>query len=558
MLSAFLASAAGGAIGLLWGRWARFFLLPIALLLAAGSRAEWAGVAASLLVLSLEPGRGRLLPLVQEAAAALLAVACGFRIDVLTDPAGGYVALRALSVPLSVVFVLLVLRAREGLRRVVPRPGPQFLIDLVLVGNALLFAALFPQGARPAALLLPFLLLGGVAAEAIVLWRGAPVPSFHRALAFALALSAIRGAAKGPLSLALLAPLVLTSLPLLTTVQALVSQGWVGERSRSLPRFLAARGHTPGSVSVLLLLLSTGLALGAALVARHSGGRALFAAGAVPLVLLLHFVRARTLLWIRRGGGVRTDGRFVLFGVPLDPVTHEEALRRVEGMVAEAGAGHVIVTPNSTSVLRSRAHPSLAEAYRRASLVVADGVGVVWASRLLRTPVPERVTGIDLASALLARAAQAGWRVGLLGGKDGVARRAAQRLTATNPGLKVVWTHSGYFDGNGPLDEVRRARPDVLLVGMGVPRQETWMERNRGRLGVPVMIGVGGTLDVLAGDLSRAPRLWRCLGLEWLFRLLREPRRIKEALSIPRFMAEVLAARVAAGVLAVGRLPDEG
>jgi N-acetylglucosaminyldiphosphoundecaprenol N-acetyl-beta-D-mannosaminyltransferase len=176
--------------------------------------------------------------------------------------------------------------------------------------------------------------------------------------------------------------------------------------------------------------------------------------------------------------------------------------------------------------------------------VVADGIGVVWASRRVGCPLPERVPGIELMEALCARAEAEGWAVFLLGGLPGVAEQAALALSRRWPRLRVAGTHHGYFSEDGPVvEQVARSGAQVLFCGLGSPRQELWLARNLARLGVQLAMGVGGSLDVLAGRTPRAPLWLRRLHLEWLYRLLREPRRWRRQLALPRFAWLVLRSR---------------
>lgn len=245
-----------------------------------------------------------------------------------------------------------------------------------------------------------------------------------------------------------------------------------------------------------------------------------------------------------RGIGDRVE----LFGIPIDRVTLHGALERIERWISKGpcGRAHIVVTPDTTALMRARREPELRAIYREADLVTADGAGIVWASRRLAAPLPERVAGIDLMEAYCKRATGRGDRVFLLGAAPGVAAAAAERLRCRFPGLNVVGTHHGYFSSAeepSVLRAIERTRPDVLLVGLGVPKQERWMARQRPRLRVPVMIGVGGSFDVLSGRLPRAPRPWQEMGLEWLWRALREPRRLWRVRVLPLFMLMVLMER---------------
>ena len=244
--------------------------------------------------------------------------------------------------------------------------------------------------------------------------------------------------------------------------------------------------------------------------------------------------------------GERVD----ILGVGFDAVTMEEAVRRVADLL-EAGAGQV-VTANPEIVMAANEPTRDGEALRRAiaasALVVADGIGVVLASRLLGTPLPERIPGVELAERAIGVAARAGKRVYLLGARPGVAEEAAARLLARHPGLVIAGVRDGYFgnDENAAVvAAIARSGADLLLVGMGAPKQELWIAEHFRRTGVKVAIGVGGALDVYAGRVRRAPAAFRRLGLEWAYRLAREPRRIRRFVALPRFVARVLLSRVA-------------
>ncbi|MGE5578148.1 MAG: WecB/TagA/CpsF family glycosyltransferase [Syntrophothermus sp.] len=248
-----------------------------------------------------------------------------------------------------------------------------------------------------------------------------------------------------------------------------------------------------------------------------------------------------------------------VLGVAVDDLTMEEALARIEDFI-RSGRPHQVVTANPEMVMRSRRDPELAAILREAALVTADGVGIVWASRQLskppnkpsdkpvepNTPLAERITGVELTTALLKLAAAAGYRVFLLGAAGGVAEEAARRVMAAYPGLKVAGVQHGYFRPDEEPAVVRKifqAQPEILLVGLGSPRQEKWIRHHLHELGTPVCIGVGGTLDILAGMARRAPGWMQRSGLEWLYRLWRQPARIGRMLAIPKFMAAVLMER---------------
>lgn len=269
---------------------------------------------------------------------------------------------------------------------------------------------------------------------------------------------------------------------------------------------------------------------------------------------VLHLAQARQKTTVCRSAAGPLPGeappaaedRVEVLGIPVDRVTQDEAVNRVAAWIREArrpGAGpvepHLIVTANPEIVLQAQRRPEVARAIRKAALVTADGVGLVWAARQLASGVPERVAGIDLLTALCAAGAGAGWRFYFLGSEPGVAEGAALHLAARYPGLQVCGHHHGYFssrDEPALLASIREARPDILVAALGAPRQELWLAAHLGELRVPVGIGVGGSLDVLAGKVPRAPELFRRWHLEWLYRLARDPRRWRRGLALPRFV----------------------
>ena len=224
-----------------------------------------------------------------------------------------------------------------------------------------------------------------------------------------------------------------------------------------------------------------------------------------------------------------------ILGVAFDALTLDEAEERADALL-RARRGGYIVTANPEIVLHSREDAAYAAAVNGADLVLADGVGDLYAARLLKTPLPERVAGSDLTPRLLSRLAERGGSVFLYGARPGVAERAGEALRSACPGLRIAGTENGYIsDETALFTALDKEQPDLLLLGLGVPRQELWMAQNRQRTNA-VMIGVGGLLDVFAGDIPRAPEAWQRLGLEWLYRLLREPKRIKRMIRLPKIL----------------------
>jgi N-acetylglucosaminyldiphosphoundecaprenol N-acetyl-beta-D-mannosaminyltransferase len=213
----------------------------------------------------------------------------------------------------------------------------------------------------------------------------------------------------------------------------------------------------------------------------------------------------------------------------IDQLTLGEALDSIERLV-DTGRGGAVFTPNTDHLVTAEDDAALREAYADADLALVDGMPVVWASRLLGTPLPERISGADLTPILLERASHRGLRVYLFGAGPGVAEKAAERLRGR--GVVVAGTASPFVGLTAEPDEdevvaqVRAARPDLVLVALGSPKQERFIHRRARQLAPAVCIGVGATLDFLAGTVRRAPRWMSRAGLEWLFRLIQEPRRL--------------------------------
>jgi len=219
-----------------------------------------------------------------------------------------------------------------------------------------------------------------------------------------------------------------------------------------------------------------------------------------------------------------------------------EALDILEGFLGE-GRNHVIVTPNPEGVMLSRRNPGFRDALQQADLALADGTGVVIASHILGKRLPERVRGVDTAYALFERLSQrkGGFTAYFLGAARGVAEKAKANMEERFSGLKVVGFHHGFFSGEEEaaiIGEINRLGPDILFVCTGMPRSEIWAVKNRD-INARVTLCLGGTLDVMAGEAKLAPGFMRKMGLEWLYRLIRQPSRIVRQLDLVRFALAV-------------------
>jgi N-acetylglucosaminyldiphosphoundecaprenol N-acetyl-beta-D-mannosaminyltransferase len=234
--------------------------------------------------------------------------------------------------------------------------------------------------------------------------------------------------------------------------------------------------------------------------------------------------------------------------VPIDCVTFGEALEAIAEMI-ERRRGGTVFTPNVDHVVMAQRDDGFQHAYAAVDLSLADGMPVVWASRALGFPPLEKVSGSDLVPLLMGLSAARGWRVYLFGGACGVARRAASRLRAAHPDLVVVGAASPHVDIDEPaarrsvfVEAIRAARPDLVLVGLGAPKQELWIHDTAPALRPAVLLGVGASLDFIAGTARRAPRWMSAAGVEWAYRLAHEPRRLWRRYLVrdPEFVGIVL------------------
>lgn len=228
--------------------------------------------------------------------------------------------------------------------------------------------------------------------------------------------------------------------------------------------------------------------------------------------------------------------RIDVMGVGFDSLTMAEAVKKARALM-EARRAAYVVTPNPEIVMRCREDAAAMAAVQQADLVLPDGIGVIYGAKLLGTPLKMKLPGIDFATTLMGELAQEGKSVFLFGSKPGVAENAGEKLQAWFPGLVIAGTHDGYFTDDAPIiAQINAVQPDLLLVCLGAPKQELWMQCNAPRLNVGLMAGLGGSLDVFAGNVKRAPKFFQKLGLEWFYRLVKEPTRIGRMMKLPKFL----------------------
>jgi N-acetylglucosaminyldiphosphoundecaprenol N-acetyl-beta-D-mannosaminyltransferase len=213
----------------------------------------------------------------------------------------------------------------------------------------------------------------------------------------------------------------------------------------------------------------------------------------------------------------------------------------------ESGKPHLVVTADASGHVIARDDPEFLRIVNGAALITPDSTGVLWAARRLGTPLEERVSGVDLAEQLCADSARKGYGVYFFGAEPGVAEEAAEKIRERYPGAHIAGTAHGYIrtpeEEAAVIHDIQEKRPAVLLVAMGIPKQEKWITRHMDQLGVPVCMGVGGTFDVFSGRVDRAPVWMQRRGLEWLYRLYRNPRKLSKVATLPVFMLRVLTRR---------------
>ena len=338
-------------------------------------------------------------------------------------------------------------------------------------------------------------------------------------------------------TLALL-PLGFFALPITETSMGVISAALSPRPTGNLIlyRKLITRGHTH---PVAIYLVVTVCAVLGCLVSAIQLGMPDFlyllaavggVSGVIWVVYTFKYKRAKM------NGECRKPG---LWGVTVDNISLNYALTKVQHWIKTERTPHIIVTPDALAALRSRTDENYRRIVRGAGLVLPDGAGLIGALKLIGTPIQERIPGVEFTEHLCRRAAYEGWRVWMLGGAPGVAETAAERLAEKFPGLTVSGTCDGFFkpeDTDEICSAIRRAETDILFVGLGVPKQEYWLEEYLGKTGAVVGMGIGGSMDVISGRLTRAPKIWQKVGMEWLYRVIQEPWRWRRLTKLPLFV----------------------
>lgn len=230
-----------------------------------------------------------------------------------------------------------------------------------------------------------------------------------------------------------------------------------------------------------------------------------------------------------------------ILGIKVNDITKSETVDLINKFAEEKDKSHLIVTLGTEMVMAAREDNDIKELINGAEAVCADGVGIVLASKIKKQQIREKAAGVEILEETVRQSAETGKKIFFLGSKPGIAEKAAERLREKYPGCNIAGTFHGYFqDDEEAKAEIRKASPDIIFIALGFPRQEKWYREYGKELGIPVGIGVGGSFDVISGNIERAPSWMRKLCLEWLFRLIKEPARWKRMLVLPKFAITVI------------------
>lgn len=466
---------------------------------------------------------------------ALYLANSGVCIHFLSSPGGGYRYLSFLSLPLTILWFIVVSNSLAVLDEV---RGAAIGVSTIASFVFSVVAYIQDQELWEAVALSMFIFLFCLA----LLWVKGDErlgEELSTMIGFLLASVAILGVLKRTALLTLLVPILVLGVPIINISYA-VMHGYVHplssslSKSRGLYKYLLSLGLEEREIAALINLLSLYFAMGAIFVFKYP--KAYIVLSVLLGAFLLTKVYVRLVRWKWAPLTLESGMKRNILGVRIDDISLDYALGRIEAFLRD-GLSHIIVTPDSPAIITALEDKDYRKVLEEADMVVPDGIGIVIMSKLLGQSIKKRLPGIELMNAMLERAAFYGRKVFLLGAKEGVAEKAAKNMEFAFPGIKVVGAYHGYFNENEEgkvIAKIREAKPDYLFVAMGVPKQEKWIYKNKDKLGVPIMMGVGGSFDVWAGDVKRAPLIFRKLGLEWLYRAFKEPWRWKKIIKLYR------------------------
>ncbi|HZK41262.1 MAG TPA: WecB/TagA/CpsF family glycosyltransferase [Atribacterota bacterium] len=520
------------------------------------------------------------LKLIFQVLISLIIIYFGVKIEFLRDPSslssssGGYLYLSYLSIPLTAIWLISITNSigqADELGDITPYiifiASLTFLVVSLIQRQELILAE---------ALSLIMAVISFIFIKYIP--RG-KFSSYYMSFGFILAVIAIVGVSKSTAALTLLIPLLILGVPIIDSSYSIVANyasqenpgSGIGKSSlfsesgsgSRLRQKLQSYGFSAQGANLTIIGVSLYLSFSAFIISIYQNVYLLLtltAFGWVVFELLKNKVRSEELI-------IENDiltSRIKLFQVGIDQVDNQETIQRIEEFIVSKKP-HQIVTPDTLAVLRARKDPEYQAILKSADLVTPDGAGILWATNTLNYPLPERVTGIDIIHNTCRLAAKKGYSLYLLGSYLGVASEAALNLSKKYPGIKIAGTHHGYFscedrencgdvkNGNNEkskeeeekiIAEIKENKPDILLVGMGVPKQEKWINKNLKSLNIPVCMGVGGSFDVLSGRIPRAPLWMQRHGMEWIYRSIKQPNRAFRTLALFYFIWLVILGKI--------------
>ncbi len=513
--------------------------------------------------------------LIFQVLISLIIIYFGVKIEFLRAPSsssGGYLYLSYLSIPLTIIWLISITNSigqTDELGDITPYivfiASLTFLVVSLIQRQGLILAEALS------------LIMAAISFIFIKYLPRGKFSSYYMSFGFLLAVIAIVGVSKSTAALTLLIPLLILGVPIIDSSYSIMAnyarQGSPssaigkfplfsesGSRSR-LRQKLQSYGFSAQGANLTIIGVSLYLSLSAFIISIYQNLYLLLTLttfGWMVFELLKNKVRSEELII---GRDILTN-RIKLFQVGIDQVDNKETIKRIEEFIVSEKP-HQIVTPDTLAVLRAKKDPEYHAILKSADLVTPDGAGILWAATTLSYPLPERVTGIDIIHNMCRLSAKKGYSLYLLGSYPGVASEAALNLTKKYPGMKIAGTHHGYFgcensqncedvkNGNKVsnkeeeiIAEIKEKRPDILLVGMGVPKQEKWIDKNLNRLDIPVCMGVGGSFDVLSGRIPRAPLWMQRHGMEWIYRSIKQPNRAFRTLALFYFIWLVIVGKM--------------
>lgn len=499
---------------------------------------------------------------------SLIIIYSGVKIEFLRVPSSsseGYLYLSYLSIPLTIIWLISITNSigqADELGDITPYivfiASLTFLVVSLVQRQGLILAEALS------------LIMAVIAFVFIKYLPRGKFSSYYMSFGFILAVIAIVGVSKSTAALTLLIPFLILGVPIIDSSYSIVANyarqestgpgigkyplfSESGSRSR-LRQKLQSYGFSAQGANLTIIGVSFYLSLSAFVISIYQNFYLLLtltAFGWLVFELLKNKVRSEELII---GRDVLTN-RIKLFQVGIDQVDNQKTIQKIEEFIVSKKP-HQIVTPDTLAVLRARKDPEYHAILKSADLVTPDGAGILWAATTLNYPLSERVTGIDIIHNICQLAAKKGYSLYLLGSYPGVASDAALNLTEKYPGIKIAGTHHGYFScedsqncenvknsNSGKnkeeeeiIAEIKEKRPDILLAGMGVPKQEKWISKNLDKLDIPVCMGVGGSFDVLSGRIPRAPLWMQRHGMEWIYRSIKQPNRVFQVFALFYFI----------------------